>query len=666
MCFDCLDHGPVTFADLRCGICRLWSTHRFLSATAMYGPSSDARRDAVYLSQREAQGQADTVAIGPPQIPVPAPVAAPPLGAAADQLAQAIRSVLAGMGFPPQGPFVSGAAPLVGAGVPSGAAPLVGAGTGSKKGGARSGAKKATKRSSSSAAKSSVPSLPTPAIVSEPVPTGLGSTVEASASTSVPLAPKRRRKGKSKSLSSAHVSADDRPSFFDTDPSLACPRVDSDSTSLADLDMYTGFEDGGHSTESAPSEFDASVSYFGRPDRSDDRSTVAFDRGFAHPRACLDRGDKPSRSERTCPRPANTGASRRVDAPRMQAPLSVEVLRSYDRAPIEPLFDQSTVEGDDRPLSSDDEEAVDRGEGSNFRWALEAIAGRMDLLPESPTPVQGSGRFARAPQRQPIVLPVAPRLLESFERINRGVTTKREVGRAEATFPSWRSSAAALQTYRSAVSSGLQTATPVDDPHITGLAHRANHVWSAPMKKARLRSWQSMAHQSLGQLSTADHLVTLSQELLDETDMDDGDRRPLQVTLEILSNVLAGAQRLGATLGAHLDLTVREAELRSLDVTQVDESELRAKPLFEGHTFANVPLAEVSAMRQNRRDDALIKVATRAAPRAPAKKAQPPKQASGKSQKSTSSGSQQPFRQPPPPKGGGKRGGRGRFQKKSK
>ena len=41
-------------------------------------------------------------------------------------------------------------------------------------------------------------------------------------------------------------------------------------------------------------------------------------------------------------------------------------------------------------------------------------------------------------------------------------------------------------------------------------------------------------------------------------------------------------------MGAHLDLTLREVELRSLDVTQVDESELRAKPLFEGHTFANV------------------------------------------------------------------------------
>ena len=85
-------------------------------------------------------------------------------------------------------------------------------------------------------------------------------------------------------------------------------------------------------------------------------------------------------------------------------------------------------------------------------------------------------------------------------RINRVVTAKKELGKSEATFPSWRITAKSLNTFRSADSFGVQTSTPVEDPHMSLLAKKPNCIWSAPMKKARLRSWQTMAHQSLGQL----------------------------------------------------------------------------------------------------------------------------------------------------------------------
>ena len=224
------------------------------------------------------------------------------------------------------------------------------------------------------------------------------------------------------------------------------------------------------------------------------------------------------------------------------------------------------------------------------------------------------------------------------------------------------------ETCLSQITESLQTAALAEDPNLRLLSRRQGVVWSAYVKKNRLLTWQTMAHQSMGQLSLADHLTTLVQEYVDEADLEDGDRSKLSVSLDILSSVLKGAERNAAYLGSHLDLTAREAELRTIDLTSVDEAEMRARPLFTGYTFGDVSRADVLAFRQNLRDEALTKVTAKGSAGSKGKKAKASPAASAQaSQPPPTAGPSFRGDQLPPPQGAGKRGGKGgRFRGKGK
>jgi hypothetical protein len=366
--------------------------------------------------------------------------------------------------------------------------------------------------------------------------------------------------------------------------------------------------------------------------------------------------------------PEASGVSHRTGAPDDQAPprsaragpsglatVSSAMAKANDRS------DRTGVDRDHDSDPSDDD--LDRAEGSNFRWALEAVAKRMGLEHDPPKPSCGTGRFAVLPQQQPIRLPVSAPLVASFTRINRTVTARKEVARTEANFPNARVKPASVEIYRSLGGQSFQTAVPADDPQVGLLKRKSGAVWSAYLKKARLHSWQIIAHQQLGQLSMADHLTTLIQEFVDDADMPEDDRLGLQAALNVQARVLSAAQRGAATLGSHLDLTAREAELRTLDLTEVDVAELRTKPLFSGFTFGDLPRSEVITMRENRRDEEFARPTSKAAP-TPAKKAKLSKQ--GKQPVAQAA----PFvpapvrtARAPPPQGEGKGKG-GRFKKK--
>ena len=89
----------------------------------------------------------------------------------------------------------------------------------------------------------------------------------------------------------------------------------------------------------------------------------------------------------------------------------------------------------------------------------------------------------------------------------------------------------------------------------------------------------------MGQLSIADHLTTMSMDLVDQSICSRRDRDSLLTMLEVQAKVLADCQRIGVHLTAHLDLTACEAELNTRDIGQCDRSKLSSRPLFSGLQF---------------------------------------------------------------------------------
>ena len=144
------------------------------------------------------------------------------------------------------------------------------------------------------------------------------------------------------------------------------------------------------------------------------------------------------------------------------------------------------------------------------------------------------------------------------------------------------------------------------DPNLGLLPRRAGAIWSAPLKKQWLTSWQTMAHNMMGQLSLIDRFRTMSMEIVDQSVLPTYEyHKSLIAILDVQVHVLADYQKVGVHLEAYLDLTVREAEL---NIGKPDDYDLRARPLFNGLTPT-----EVQAISQKHRDDALISSATKSA-----------------------------------------------------
>lgn len=662
LCFDCLDHGPVSMEDLRCDLCRFWRPSSFVQATAKYSEASLARRDALRLAEASApQVRQSPMEVETP--PVTAQIASgvsQPLGLTQDMVNAAVQSFFAQSLSSLQGPLLPGLSSLLGQGVPAGssAAP-------SSQGEL---APPAGKKSKSSKKKVSV--LAKAKAAKEPHSTFVvpqSGPIEVEGSVVSSPGPSKKRKRASSKRRGAETT-----SIFDVAQA-------SSDLSVGD-DQASGFDrrsilDGSFGSSVSRFEGEEFPLFGGEAlDRSCDRESSLGGRAPG-PRSGHDRAGGAGVVPQDHSSPVYADVSRRTGAiaeqafprPSFDVPLgssrsSIGPVRSNDRG--------GRVEADQESSSSEDETS-DQAGGSNFRWALESVARRMDLPIDAPGPSRGTGRFASAPVRRPIRLPVAPALVKSFDKINKGVTAKKDVARTESTFPTSRVRPESIDTYRTVESEGgHQTSVPVEDPNLHLLSRKQGTVWSAYVKKARLSHWQTLSHQLMGQLSLTDHLTTLVQEFVDEADLEEGSRANIHAALGVLAGVVHAAERDSAHLGAQLDLTMRDADLRLLDVSATDVAELRGRPLFSGYTYANLSRSDISVMREHLRDEAMAKALLgKSAGSGTGKKTKGQKPAQPQAPHAPAS-TQPPFRgaQPPPPQGDGKRGGKGggRFKGKGK
>jgi len=146
----------------------------------------------------------------------------------------------------------------------------------------------------------------------------------------------------------------------------------------------------------------------------------------------------------------------------------------------------------------------------------------------------------------------------------------------------------------------LVTDTPSEDRLLGALRKATAPVWSAYVKKARLLQWQTATHQLMGQLSLLENLTKYMGDLLDESSMLASERDRLKGALLVSQKTLSSAERLSTTLGAQLDLTVRDAELRLLEVTPFQAAMFRASPLFSGQLFGGITRATVEDVTSTR------------------------------------------------------------------
>lgn len=646
LCFDCLDHGPMSILDLRCDICRLWPAKTFLAATAKYAEGSSARQEAFDLGERDQDGDLESpnnVPEEPMDIqekeqeqepstsdPIPSPTPPPPppgfVTLAPADLQANILAVLQQVGL----------------------VPPIGELGGKRK---NSGPKaKGSSSSSRSAKKPKKKENDFPSSVRELDPTA-GSSLSASEGHS----------GSQTGAGRASISTDayeeaNRPSL------VARPRT-SESWSFTQGKSNTV-----RSSESIdfPTPWSLAAETRGRETIDDAHLGTTRDR---IPTGLLGAANMPGISPLIHGRVSGNAAGR---APTLRGTTTEGInypsIDGNASRATDSRSGTSRASAEDDRLESDmelDTQEVGQAK-SNFRWAVEECATLMGLPPPVHQPTVGTGRFATVPTQALISLPMADAMLKQCAAINNCVTAKKDVGRSEPAFPSIALKARSLKTYSSSVTNGFTTATPDEDDAI-GLLSKKKAVWSAQLKKSRLHSWQTMAHHVMGQLSSGDHFTKLVQEIIDDAALPEQLDERANAALSVLHATLQGAERVITTLTAHLDLTAREADLRLLDLSETDMTELRARPLFEGHTFGGIQRSTALEMRSNRKDEALMSHLT--------KTKAPPKAKPKSGQKTTTNTSgdptrqSQPFRTNPPPsisRRGGKSKGKGRSKPQDK
>ena len=631
-CFDCVGHGPLNHEDLRCLICQAWRPEHFLAATAKYAEGSAARADA--LSLAAARDPAPEV----PDVSEDPEVPGQDLGGGEQSITPAAGTVTVSVPPPPPG-----------LGVPS----------------------PNDLRANILAVLESLGIFPPPV--------GEAGGEKRVAPTSSPKASKGKKGKKKRRIASSSVSVPPMTTASDGQGG-----GDRGPDGVATIQGVSGLShddrgsDDGRDTHGPLILSDSSKLWTGNHDRQGlackphDRAgdrphdRVAFpgpSRGREDPHGLLGAAMRPAVLSTLPARggvPVRTvGAASAVSGlrsgPRSSDP-ETSSLSTTTRGEMDMEVDAGlpTVESD-----SDREEApVER---SNFRWVVEQIAHLMGLPAKIAPQTVGTGRFASTPTEELIALPLANTVVKKCQAINDRIVSKKEVGRSEPAFPLWRHQARAAAVYASAPTEGLCSAAPLADEHIGLLGKRKGAIWSAQVKKQRLSTWQAMVHQVLGQLSMGDHTAVLAQDILDDSALPDELAARIQATLGVLVSTLHSAQRVTATLAAHLDLTAREAELRTLDVSEVDQAELRSRPLFEGHVFGGLSRADILQMRTVRKEDAVLQhfaSSTKPPTRPPTQKKQE------KSSASSFTGPQSSFRSSAPPRRESKgRKGRGRGAK---
>ena len=647
MCFDCLGHGPLSMRDLRCPLCTDWTAKHFVAATVKYVPSSQSKRDAIDIQRREGlttsqdpnpiqeeetvdpDSVADNIPMDvsdpppPPSVPVQVTPPPPPgyMPMSAEFLQANILTVLQqlGVGMPPAG----------------------------ESGGKRKDLGETMSQfspSSLTAAKKSKQKEKNPySLVGEPA---------SMASSSVPSGSERSRFDRQTGVSTGVKSYETQPGVPHSSFTIV-----RDTGSLSTSEHRQSLDR--TSIDTAPMLYPWQSTMGSQGAFPTQQAGLAASAGVRDTHGLLGAARQPG--VMSAHRSVTSTFGSVMPPPRSHGLIDTRVsLAATDPSIVShSVSGRDTIEGSTRDHdSSGDEEGIGEKK-SAFRWAIQEIARLMGLPPTTMQVSTGHGRFAATPEKPMISLPLADHLIKHCRAINQKVMAKKEIGRSEPVFPSLSFKAKAIDTYASASTDSMISIPPKDDEHI-GLLTKKKAIWSAPMKKARLNSWQTAAHHLMGQLSSADHLTNLVQDILDDAELPEATTERAQTALDVLLSTIHSAERTSASLSAHLDLTAREADLRLLDVSEVDAAELRSKPLFTGGTFGHVPRAAVLEMRQTRMNEALIShvAKSKPAPKGPPKK---PAKAATVTSATTQQVQQQPFQTSAPPRRGGRgRGGRGR------
>jgi len=310
--------------------------------------------------------------------------------------------------------------------------------------------------------------------------------------------------------------------------------------------------------------------------------------------------------------------------------------RTLDREQREEAAGQGVLSIDDRSADPGKEDSV-------FRWALSSVAHRMGCTLPAPSVAVGSGAFAVAPPQSFISLPVSASIVKSMDGINHTLAKKVDTGRSDGFFPPLVVTSDAQRVYASQPTGPLDLVcqAPTEDPLLALLRRQDKTVWSAYVKKQRLAQWQTAVHQMTGRLSMMDSVSLFMQDLINESSMVADERDQLQGALSVMQSALRGTGTLSTSLSAHLDLTVRDAELRQLDLTPFQMSQFRSSPLFRERLFG-ITKADVEEITSSRMVSDIHSLASKGGPRASSSSA--PKQ--GK--KTQSKGATQPSRLAPP------------------
>ena len=318
--------------------------------------------------------------------------------------------------------------------------------------------------------------------------------------------------------------------------------------------------------------------------------------------------------------------------------------------------------------------STESGSGDSlFRWALGSIAQRMGVEQPKVQPAVGKGSFQSTPEVPFIQLPVASVIVQRMTEVNQTLAGHVEPSKLEGWFPQISISSEQQKVYatQSTGADKLTCCSPSEDRLLGALRKQNAPVWSAYVRKARLLQWQAAQHQLLSQLSLVENLTKFLGDSLDESSIIAAERAQLNGALKVLSSTLTSAERLATSLCAHLDLTVRDAELRLLEVSPFQQAMFRASPLFSGELFGGITRSTVEENMSSRMMTDIHSLAQKGGP-----KAQAPAPKGGKpAPKATGQPSRvvQPFRgqaavpssaqQPGAKKKGGK-GGKGKNKSK--
>ena len=621
-CFDCLGHGPQTPREQRCDICRHWVPRHFVGATHYYQPDSPSRIAALAL-----QASVDVVniqlpsnepftmsgmvgSVVEPEKVVLASMAMgsvpPTLSGTAPPISQEDSSLLVSLLSILKGPQLPGLSALLQKGVPVGNAP-------------------------GSPGRSAV--FPQQAVSGNP------SQGHPPFLSSLPI---------KRSLDSVSMETSEAFNLVKKTRSVPVGQLADvivpQGTTTVQVEVHTDRE--GTETERPRSHSRSEMPFTqaGGPDRSDQNllllppgafSGLSRDRYDRAPRMGLDQG-KGQSSSGAFPDHEMDGADRGCDRqPGHRVGLSGQTrpngtsntnlpFPSSDRGGRSrkergtisvpwPTKEGASMEGasdpnndvemvfDDR--ADRDTSAVDSNAGDSvFRWALGSIALRMGEEQPIAQPAIGKGAFQTTPVLPFIQLPVGSVILRRMAEINQTLANHVEPTKSDGWVPQISVSSDQQKIYatRPTGDADLTCSSPSEDRLLGALRKQTAPVWSAYVKKARLLQWQNATHQLLGQLSLMENLSKFVGDLLLESSMVTAERDQVMGALKILSSTLASSEKLGTNLAAHLDLTVRDAELRLLEVSPFQQAMFRSSPLFSGELFNGITRSVVEDITSSR------------------------------------------------------------------